>query len=222
MSFLEAKNLSFSSRSGEIIHDVSLSIEKGSSTVFIGHSGSGKSTLLKLVAGLLVPSSGTMLFEGKDIELMSDTENENFRKRSAFVFQDSALWANQTIFQNLSLPLELHFPKMKYEERLSTVQEICSMVNFTKALELRPANLSAGEQKLVAFARAMICKPELLFLDEVTASLDKKNVERVITLLHEFVEQGNTLVYVSHNSTMIAEFQGKMIYIEDGKVKDEI
>lgn len=222
MALLTVEDVKFSSRTQEIIKGVSMEIEKGSTTVLIGKSGCGKSTLLKLLAGILVPSEGRVLFDGHDIETMTNAQNKEFRRRSAFVFQDAALWANQDIYHNLSIPLQVHFPKMSHEERLFAVQGICAMVNYSRPLTLRPVDLSAGEQKRIAFARAMSCGPEILFLDEITASMDRRGMELIMNLLHNFVDQGNTLVYVSHNATFITEFPGNMIYVEDGLLKDEI
>lgn len=222
MPLLKLDDVHFSSRKKEIIRGVSLEIEKSSTTVLIGQSGSGKSTLLKLIAGILVPTGGRVLFDGKDIDSMTMAQNRLFRKKCAFVFQDSALWANQNIFQNLSIPLQVHYPKLSFDERLCEVKKLCAMVNYNRSLELRPIDLSAGEQKRIAFARAMSCTPEVLFLDELTASMDRRGMELVMSLLHDFVEKGNTLVYVTHTSSFIAEFPGKMIQIEEGLLRDEI
>ena len=222
MAVLTVEDVKFSSRKQEIIKGVSLEVERGTTTVLIGKSGCGKSTLLKLMAGILVPSEGRVLYEGVDIEEMTNAQNKEFRKKSAFVFQDSALWANQDIYHNLSIPLQVHFPKMTYEERDLAVQGICAMVNFSRPLTLRPVDLSAGEQKRIAFARAMSCGPEILFLDEITASMDRRGMELIMNLLHNFVDQGNTLIYVSHNASFISEFPGTMIHVEDGLLKNEI
>ena len=100
-----------------LLKGVSFDIEKGSVVQLDGKSGSGKSTLIKITAGILVPTSGTVYFEGTDIHSMNDRQNKAFRKKMAFIFQDSALWANQNIFQNLSLPLQIHHPDMPLQDR---------------------------------------------------------------------------------------------------------
>lgn len=220
MSLFAVENVEFESRNQKIIRGVSLEIAKGTTTAFLGESGSGKSTLLKIIAGILIPTSGRILFEGHDIQLMDRKRTLDFRKRCAFVFQDSALWENQTIVQNLTLPLQIHFPKMTKEERLFTCQSVCAMVGYNRELSLRPVDLSAGEQKRVAFARAMICGPEILFLDECTESLDRKGDQVIIDLLHNFTEQGNTIIYVSHSPSFIKEFPGVVHKMESGVLKD--
>ncbi|MCF0241530.1 MAG: ATP-binding cassette domain-containing protein [Treponema sp.] len=214
----DVQNVSFSSNHLDIVKNVSLQIEKGTVTGILGKSGSGKTTLAKLVSGILVPTGGKVLFEGKDIQTMTKQRNLNFRRRCAFVFQNSALWANQNILQNLMLPLDLHYRKMTMEEKNMSVQSVCAMVNFTRSLQLRPADLSAGEQKKIAFARAMITGPEILFLDEVIAGLDIKSATTIINLLHSFVENGNTLIYVSHDNSFIREFPGIMHIVDNGEL----
>lgn len=221
MSLFKVESVEFSSRTQKIINGISLEIESGTTTAFLGQSGSGKSTLLKMIAGILVPTSGTIFFNGQDIFLMNNAANLEFRRKCAFVFQDSALWANQTILQNLTLPLQIHFPNMSREERVFAVESICAMVGYDRDLSLRPTDLSTGEQKRIAFARAMILGPEVMFLDECTESLDRKGAQVIIELLHNFLEQGHTVVYVSHNPSFINEFPGTTYRIEKGVLKGE-
>lgn len=221
MSLFYADDVKFSSRNKQIINGITLSVERGSVIGLLGQSGSGKSTLLKLLSGILVPSAGKILYDGIDIQLMSNVQNKMFRRKCSFVFQDSALWANQDIQQNLNLPLQTHNPLMSQKDRLDAIHEICNIVGYTRPLNLRPVDLSAGEQKKVAFARALINKPDVLFLDECTESLDRKGTALIIKLLLDFKEKGNTIIYVSHNSTFISEMQGTLYEIEDGFLKTE-
>lgn len=217
MNVLEMQNVSFSSSTSKIINDVNLSIQEGTITEIYGASGGGKSVLLKLLAGILVPSSGRVLYYGKDIENMSHTEDLKFRKNCAFVFQNSALWSNQTIGQNIMLPLQIHFPKMNAEERNERIKKICQKVEYTKSLNLRPSDISDGEQKKVALARAMVIEPKVLFLDECTLSLDDHSAEVVMAGLHEYVDSGNTIIYISHNEKFRWEFPGYMYELYDGQ-----
>lgn len=219
MTLFDVQNIGFSQNGKVIVEDVNLTIEKGSITGFLGRSGCGKTSLIKLISGILVPTSGKSLFEGNDIQLMNKEKNLDFRRRCSFIFQDAALWANQDISQNLNLPLKIHYPKMPPEQMKDEIAQVCEKVNFNRPLSLRPADLSAGEQKKVAFARAMLTKPEILFLDEVTAALDIASSDLIMGLLKEFVDAGNTIVYVSHNNDFIKNFQGTLHIIEDGKLQ---
>lgn len=222
MALLELNNVSFIDNSQVIINSVSHSIEKGTVTAFLGKPGSGKSTALKLLAGLINPSKGKLLFEGKNVQTMNKAQVLEFRRRSAFMFQDSALWANQDILHNLELPLQIHFPQMNTKERWDRIHEMTALVEYTKSLSNRPAALSIGEQKKISFARALICRPEILFLDEPTESLDDKSVELVLTILKEFVAEGNTVIYVSHDNQLINSFMSDKIYFGDGEIQEKI
>lgn len=216
----ETQNVEFHSRTTQIIKGISLSIEKGTVAGLTGKSGSGKSTLLKLIAGIYVPTGGKVLYDGKDIQTMSTSQNLAFRKKCAFVFQDSALLANQDIQQNLSLPLTTQFPKITAEEKNERISEVCNLTGYDRPLNLRPVDLSMGEQKKIAFARALINKPEVLFLDECTESLDRKAGAVIMNLLQDFIKKGNTVIYVSHSSSFITTLGGKIFVIDEGKLSE--
>lgn len=226
MSLFKLENVEFSSSTQKIIKGVSMEIEKGQVVGLLGKSGSGKSTLLKIISGILVPSAGRVVFDGIDVRMMNRAENKNFRKRCSFVFQDSALWANQSIEQNLNLPLQTHNQKMSVAERQERIRAVCEIVGYKRSLALRPGDLSMGEQKLVAFARAFINGPEVLFLDECTESLDSKNADRIISLVEDFVGRGNTVAYVSHKQAFVDAMMDmgaggrSVVYdVEDGFLK---
>lgn len=216
----ETQNVEFHSRTTQIIKGISLSIEKGTVAGLTGKSGSGKSTLLKLIAGIYVPTGGKVLYDGKDIQAMTNVQNLAFRKKCAFVFQDSALLANQDIQQNLSLPLTTQFPKITTEEKNERINEVCKLTGYDRPLNLRPVDLSMGEQKKIAFARALINKPEVLFLDECTESLDRKAGAVIMNLLQDFIKKGNSVIYVSHSSSFIAALGGKIFVIDEGKLSE--
>jgi len=218
MEIIRLKNISFSSQNTRIIQGVDFSIEEGTTTAFIGPSGCGKSTLLKLCAGLIIPSEGEVYYKGKNIFTMSRTQNLEFRRESAFVFQDSALWANQSLQQCLELPLKIHFPEMTARERQQRIDEVIKTVGYKRSLEIRPASLSAGEQKLIAFGRAMLCSPELLFLDEWTESLDDYAAQRLVSLVKEQKVHNNTVMFISHNMKIIQDLADYVIMLVGGRV----
>ncbi|MBO4404608.1 MAG: ATP-binding cassette domain-containing protein [Treponema sp.] len=220
MALFKLEDVKFESRAKELIHGISMEIEKGCVVSLAGKSGSGKSTLLKLIAGLLVPSGGHVYFDGRDIQHMTKAENLDFRRRASYVFQDSALWENQTVLQNLELPLLTHQKNLSPDERMTLIEDVCHKVNYTRPLNLRPADLSRGEQKLVAFARAIINRPEVLFLDDCTESLDRKRMVNIMDLLSEFVQKKNTIVYITHDSSFITAFPGTVYFLEEGLITE--
>jgi ABC-type lipoprotein export system ATPase subunit len=215
---IELKNVSFSAQEGLIIQNVSVEFETAKTTAIVGPSGGGKSTVLKLAAGLMVPDHGEVLYKGKNISLMNRSENLEFRRRGAFVFQDSALWANQDLYQILELPLKIHFPAMKKMERAQRIRSIAAKVGYRRDLSIRPSRLSMGEQKLIAFARAMLCDPSVLFLDEWTESLDDTSAERLIDIVRNKQREGASIIFVSHDMRLILDLADFVIIIADGKV----
>lgn len=222
MAILKMTQVCYEDNDQKIINNISHYIETSSVTAFLGKPGSGKSTALKLLAGLIPPTSGTITFEDKDIHTMNQKQNMDFRKRTAFMFQDSALWANQDIFHNLDLPLQIHFPDMSIKERQERIRKYTELVEYNKSLLIRPAVLSIGEQKKIGFARALICEPEILFLDEPTESIDDKTEDLFISILKNFIAENKTVIFVSHDKYLINSILCDKIYFENGEIKEKI
>jgi len=218
-AIVELKNVSFSAQDQIIVREFSYAFNEGKCTAIVGPSGSGKSTVLKLAAGLLVPTEGGSIFRGKDIFSMSRRETLDFRREAAVVFQDSALWANQTVLQILELPLRIHFPKMTASERAKRVLEVLDEVGYKRDTSIRPAKLSMGEQKLIGFARALLCRPSLLFLDEWTESLDDSSSQRLIHLVRRHLSEKNTAIFVSHDFRIVRNLADYIVMIVGGKLK---
>ncbi|MDR0998827.1 MAG: ATP-binding cassette domain-containing protein [Treponema sp.] len=218
MAFLELSNVNFSVQDRVLVKDFSYLYEEGKTTALVGPSGDGKSTILKLSAGLLVPSGGEVSFRGKNIAHMNHKENLDFRREAAVVFQDSALWANQNLSEILDLPLRVHFPRMTRKEREERIDQALKAVGYRKELSFRPSQLSMGEQKLIAFARAIICRPRLLFLDEWTESLDDSAAQRLIKLVRQHQAEGHTVIFVSHDPRLVRSLADYVLMILDGKL----
>jgi ABC-type multidrug transport system ATPase subunit len=215
---LELSDVGFSAQGREIVKNFSWAYAEGKCFALLGPSGGGKSTVLKLSAGLLVPSRGEVTFRGRNIAAMGRRENLEFRKEGAVVFQDSALWANQDIQQILELPLQVHYPEMGLRERSDRVREVLGMVGYRKETDIRPALLSMGEQKLIAFARALMCRPRLLFLDEWTESLDDRSAQRLINLVRAHKAQGCTVIFVSHDLNIVRDLADMALLIAGGEL----
>ncbi|HCC38009.1 MAG TPA: ABC transporter ATP-binding protein [Treponema sp.] len=224
---IELRDVSFTAQNRRLVRNISFEFEEGKSTALVGPSGGGKSTVLKLSAGLLIPGKGEVLYKGKNIALMNRIENLEFRKQAAVVFQDSALWANQNLFQILELPLRIHFPRMSRKEREKRIEAVTAAAGYKSDLGIRPAQLSMGEQKLLAFARAWICHPNLLYLDEWTESLDESAARRLINLVKKHRKAGNTAILVSHDIRLITDLADTIVMILGGQIflkltKDQI
>lgn len=135
---------------GETVLDrINLEIESESSTVILGRSGSGKSTLLKSMAGLITINDGSVLFDGQNISKMDEREFFGMQAKSGFIFQDAVLWENQTIYNNLSIPLRILNPGMEKSLIDERINSAVKMFNFQDNLQVRPSKISAGKKSFL-------------------------------------------------------------------------
>ena len=214
---IEMKNVSFAAEDRLIIQNFSHIFEEGNATALVGPSGCGKSTILKLSAGLLVPKEGEVFYRGRDVFAMNRQENLDFRREASMVFQDSALWANQSLQQILELPLRIHYPKMPQKERNIRIREVLDEVGYNRDLNIRPSQLSMGEQKLIGFARAIMCWPNMLFLDEWTESLDENSANRLIKLTLRHLKDRGTVIFVCHDIDIVKQVADHIVLIRGGQ-----
>jgi ABC-type glutathione transport system ATPase component len=215
---IELNGISFFAQNMLVVRDFSYKYNEGKTTALVGPSGSGKSTVLKLSAGVLVPSQGEVCYRGRNIAAMNRSENLAFRREASVVFQDSALWANQDIYQSLELPLRLHFPRMDRDERNRHIAEVLAEVGYKRDIFVRPSLLSMGEQKLIAFARALLCRPRLIYLDEWTESLDDDAARRLIGIVRRLREKETTIILVSHDLRIIKALADYVLMILGGQL----
>ncbi len=198
-----------------ILHEVSFTVESGDSLAILGASGSGKSTLLGLLAGLDVPSSGTVYLDGVDIFSFDEDERARLRGRLAgFVFQSFQLLPALTALENVMLPLELHGASDARERATAALQR----VGLAARLSHLPKHLSGGEQQRVAMARAFVVQPKILFADEPTGNLDAATGGQIIDLMLELNgAQGTTLILVTHDE-VLAQQCGRQLHLAAGRI----
>jgi phospholipid/cholesterol/gamma-HCH transport system ATP-binding protein len=217
-SLIELEKVCFSSEEFDIIKGITLSIEKNATTIIMGGLGSGKSTLLKIIAGIFPPDQGRALFDGKDFQSIPAAEIVKFRKSSGFVFQDSALWANTSIYKNIALPLEFHFSKMPKKEIEAKVMSLVERVGFHDPVHLRPATLSIGEQKIVSFMRAVVTSPDILFLDDPTQGMDSEFSNKMIEIIRDFKTRKCSIIAVSHDSSFVSLLADNIVILKHGEI----
>jgi ABC-type transporter Mla maintaining outer membrane lipid asymmetry ATPase subunit MlaF len=152
---------------------------------------------------------------------MSEKQTKEFRKKNGFVFQDSALWANRSMYQNLELPLKFHFPELSDEKTTVRVNELLERIGLLSQSHLRPANLSFGEQKIVSFARALVVKPSILFMDEPTQSIDIRILKVMNDMIHELKGRQCTMVIVTHDQELTSQIADNLVVIKGGKILEE-
>ncbi|MGC9313524.1 MAG: ABC transporter ATP-binding protein [Sediminispirochaetaceae bacterium] len=201
-----------------VIDDVSLDISPGRTTVVLGSSGSGKSMFLKTIAGLVPPSRGMVLLDGKDIFSFSEKEELEFRRRSSFVFQDAALWANRTVAQNVRFPLEVHYPVMSDQQKQQKVEGYLERVGYQDSIDYRPSQISSGEQKMVSFARALITDPDLLFLDTPLVGIDSTAAGYIEDIIKKLRGDGKTILAGLTDPELISLIADELVIIHKGTV----
>jgi phospholipid/cholesterol/gamma-HCH transport system ATP-binding protein len=202
----------------QALEDVSVEFPQATCTVIMGASGSGKSTLLKVAAGLIPPDHGHVLYRGQNMYALSERGTLAMRKTNGFVFQDGALWENRTLFENLSLPLQVHFPEMPRTEVAKRVARALERVGMEDSAAERPAALSGGEKKIASFLRATVTDPSLLFLDEPTLSIDFAMAERINQMIRDLKARGCTIIAITHDAALTSSLADRLLVIDHGKV----
>ena len=199
------------------VQDVNLEVRSGQFIAIVGRSGSGKTTLLNLIAGLDQATSGTVLFEGKNLAEMNEKELTEIRRHKiGFVFQSFGLLPLLSAFENVELPLRISGVKSK--EREQRARDSLEMVGLTRRSNHRPYELSGGEQQRVAIARAVVTEPPLILADEPTGNLDSRNTALLMELLTDLNNEGTTLILITHDFE-IASMSARQITLSDGCVE---
>lgn len=185
--------------SRQILKDVSLTVKDGETMVILGASGSGKSTLLKLIIGLLTPTSGEVLVDGKDMGRLSEEELNKARRNMGFVFQYSALFDSMNVKENVAFGLRMH-TKLPEEEIDRIVKEKLHLVGLDGIENLMPSSLSGGMKKRVSLARAIALEPKIILYDEPTAGLDPiRSTDISLLIKHTQKALHATSVVVTHD-----------------------
>ena len=199
------------------VSDVTLDVAMGEMLYIVGPSGSGKTTLLSIISGILKPTSGRVLIKGVDVWNLSPSQNARFRLSTiGFVFQDFHLFPRLTTAENVAVPLILR--GVEWETALSEARRFLDIVGLGKRTELQPVKLSGGEQQRVAIARAMISQPDILILDEPTASLDGDSGRNILSFVrNELLNDQRAIIIVTHDAR-IYEFASAILHMEDGKL----
>jgi putative ABC transport system ATP-binding protein len=201
-----------------ILSDVTLHVPRGQTAALVGASGSGKSTLLALLAGLDLPTQGSISLLGHDITAMDEDSRAKVRRgKVGFVFQTFQLLPHLTALENVVMPLELGGQQSAHEAR-QLASAMLHKVGLGERLSHTPRTLSGGEQQRVALARAFVTQPAIVFADEPTGSLDVATGERIVDLMFSLnAEQGATLILVTHDPALAARCQ-RRFQVEAGRV----
>lgn len=199
---------------------ISFAIKEGEFVAIMGPSGSGKSTLLHILSFLDRPTAGTYIFNGKNVQELSDAEMAHIRnKEMGFVFQSFNLLSRLSVFENVAMPL-MYSPDVPLEHRKRMVERAVASVGLEEKLYVDAGKLSGGQKQRVAIARALIHNPPVIFADEPTGNLDSKSGAQVMAILHDLHEKGHTIILVTHE-TYTAAFANRLIHIKDGFLESD-
>jgi len=209
---IEIKNLNHE-YDVEVLHDLNFFLEKYKSIGIIGVSGSGKSTLIRLMSGIEKPTSGEIFINEMNVA------NENHKKRVGFVFQNHNLFPHLSLKKNITLVLEKTRDKSK-EEAAEIAEKYLSLLHLSDQMDKLPKNISGGQAQRASIARALSINPEIVFLDEPTASLDPILTHEVLTAVEELRDLGKEFVFVTHVLSFVHDFADYVIYMHEGKIRE--
>ena len=202
----------------EVLHGISLTLEKGEYLSVLGPSGSGKSTLMNIIGCLDTATSGDYILNGQCIEDMDEDELAWIRNREiGFIFQNSQLLPRLDTQRNVELPLI--YAGVPGRERSKRAREMLERVGLSNRMGHYPSQLSGGQQQRVAIARALVTHPTLLLADEPTGALDQKTGRQVMELFRQLNEEGNTIIMITHDLN-IARYARRVVYIVDGEITE--
>ncbi|MCI6551022.1 MAG: ATP-binding cassette domain-containing protein, partial [Prevotella sp.] len=198
-------------------YDINAQFETGKTNLIIGQSGSGKTVLMKNLVGLLDPTEGEVLYDGRNFVTMSKKEKVMMRREMGMIFQGAALFDSLTVRENVQFPLDM-FSSMNYNERVRRAMECLDRVRLTDAADKYPGEISGGMQKRVAIARAIVLNPKYLFCDEPNSGLDPKTSLVIDRLLSEITKEFNiTTIINTHDMNSVMGIGEHILFIYKGR-----
>jgi putative ABC transport system ATP-binding protein len=199
------------------VRDFSFTAYFGEILYIVGPSGSGKTTLLSMISGILRPNSGTVTIEGIDIWRLDDNALAAFRlSKIGFVFQDYHLFPRLSAAENAAIPLILR--RRRWDESVAEAERDLDVVGLKSRANLLPVKLSGGEQQRVAIARALVGRPDILVLDEPTASLDGETGRSILTFLRKSILTDRRCIVIVTHDPRILDLANRIITMEDGRL----
>jgi len=216
---LVVKNVTKKFGPNVVLDNVSLTIEKGETTVVIGPSGCGKTVLIKHLIALLRPTSGEVYFKDRRIDNLNEQELNGVRTHYGFLFQGGALFDSLSVFENIIFPIRQHGKIENWKEVEELVKAKLAIVGLDGFQNYYPANLSGGQRKRVALARAIALNPEVILYDEPTTGLDPIRSDVINELILKLQKElGVTTVVVTHDMTSAYKIADRIIMLHNGKI----
>ena len=215
---IDVKNLSKTfDKKVHAVKDVSFHVDKGEVISLIGPSGSGKSTVLRCINGLETPDKGTVLINGKALDFSNPKQAQKDRTVMGFVFQHFNLFANMTVLQNLTLA-PINVLGKSQQEAEATALKYLERVGLLDKKDSYPSKLSGGQQQRVAIARALCMEPQIMLFDEPNSALDPEMIKEVLNVIRDLVNDGMTMIIVTHEMNFAREVSNRIAFLEDGTI----
>ncbi len=216
---LQVNHLSKSFGTHEVLRDIDFTVRKGDVTSIIGASGSGKSTLLRCINLLETPTSGQILYHGKDVAGRG-VNAAAYRSHVGMVFQSFNLFSNMTVLENCMVG-QIKVLKKDKETARQHALEYLEKVGMTPYINARPRQISGGQKQRVAIARALAMDPEVLLFDEPTSALDPEMVGEVLTVMRSLAQEGMTMLVVTHEMAFARDVSNHVVYMNNGVICEQ-
>ena len=216
---IHVKNLKKSYGKNNVLNGIDQHIKKGEVVVIIGPSGSGKSTFLRCLNLLEEPTSGEIIFEGKNITDKNNDINKT-REKMGMVFQHFNLFPHKTVLENITLaPIKVK--GLSVEEANKKALELLKLIGLEDKKDAYPSSLSGGQKQRIAIARSLAMEPDVLLFDEPTSALDPEMVGEVLNVMKDLAKKGMTMVVVTHEIGFAREVGDRILFIDGGKILEE-
>ena len=216
---LQVNHLSKSFGSHEVLRDIDFTVKKGDVTSIIGASGSGKSTLLRCINLLEIPTSGEILYHGKNV-VAKGFNAPAYRSHVGMVFQSFNLFNNMTVLENCIVG-QVKVLKRSREEAKNHALQYLEKVGMTPYINAKPRQISGGQKQRVAIARALAMDPEVLLFDEPTSALDPEMVGEVLSVMRALAQEGMTMLVVTHEMAFARDVSNHVVYMNQGVICEE-
>lgn len=216
---IEIRHLNKKFGNNEVLRDINFSVNKGEVVCIIGASGSGKSTLLRCINLLEYPTSGEILYWGKNI-LQLDISNAVYRAKMGMVFQQFNLFNNLTVLDNCIVG-QVKVLKKDKKSAKKTAMEYLELVGMSQFINAKPHQISGGQKQRVAIARALSMEPEALLFDEPTSALDPEMVGEVLKVMKTLAKSGLTMLVVTHEMGFAKDVSNRVVFMDDGVIVEE-
>ncbi len=226
MIAIEARNITKSFGTAQVLRGISLAAQKGEAVAIIGASGSGKSTFLRCLNLLEVPDQGEILVGGEHLSIGADgalparAQVERIRRRVAMVFQSFNLWHHMTVLGNvIEAPVHVHGrPRV---DAIEEARALLAKVGLTHRADAYPSQLSGGEQQRAAIARALAVHPDVILFDEPTSALDPELVGEVLSTIQGLAAEGRTMIIVTHEMAFARDVSSRTVFLCEGRIEEQ-